>query len=79
MLVVFCGVPVAAPSEAMGGKEAVAQVVFVDLVGEALAAVRIDFAAGRGNVIASVGVSVKDDVGVVVGVYVDSQPVGVLG
>lgn len=74
MLIVFGGIPVAAPSEAVFGKETVTQIVLVNLVGEVLAAVGIDFAAGRGDVIAAVLVSVKNHIGIVVGIDVDGSP-----
>ena len=79
MLVIFGRVPVAAPGETVLGEKAVAQIVLVDLVGEALAAVGIDFAAGWRDIVASVTVSAKDHIGIIVGVDVNGQSVGVLG
>lgn len=79
MLIIFGGVPVSAPGETVFGKEAVTEVVFVDLVGEALAAVSVDLTAGRGDIVAPVVVSAKDNIGVVVGVHIDGEAVSMFG
>lgn len=79
MLVILCGIPVAAPGEAVFGKEAVAQIIFVNFIGEVLAAVSVNFTAGRGDIGISAAVFVKDNVGVVVGIHIYGKAIGMLG
>ena len=77
MLIILCGIPVAAPGEAVFGKEAVAEIVLVNLVCEVLAAVSVYFTTGRGDIGAAVAVLVIDYIGIVVRVYVNGKSVGV--
>lgn len=79
MLIVLGRIPVAAPGKAVFGKETVAQIILVNLIGKALTAVGVDFAAGRGDIVAAVLVSVKDHIGIVVWVHVDGKPIGMFG
>ena len=79
MLIIFCGIPVAAPGEAVFGKEAVAEIVLINLVGEVLAAVSVHLTAGRRDIGAAIAVLIIDHIGVVVGVYVNGKSVGMFG
>ena len=79
MLVILEGIPVAAPGEAMLGKETVAQIVLIDFIGEVLTAVGIDFTAGRGDIGIAVAIFVEDDVGVVIRIHVYGKAVGMFG
>lgn len=79
MLIILSGVPVAAPGKAVLGKEAVAKIIFIDFISKALTAVSINFAAGRGNIVAPVGVFAKDHVGVIVGVDVNGETISMFG
>ena len=78
MLIVLSGIPVTAQGEAVFGEKAVAQIGFINFVGEALAAVSIHFTARRGNISASVAVFVKDHIRVIVRVNINGKAVCVL-
>ena len=79
MLVVFAGVPIAAPGKAVSLEKLITQIVFINLVRKILAPVCIGFAARRGNVVASVRISAKDNIRIVERIDVDRQAIGMLG
>ena len=79
MLVVFTGVPIAAPGETMLDEKLVAEVVFIDFVREVLTAVCVGFAALRRDVGLAGAVLVVDHVWVIKRIDVDGRAVGVLG
>ena len=55
MLVVFTGVPIPAPGEAVFGEKAVAQIGFINFIGEVFGAVGVGFAPAGGDVRGSIG------------------------
>lgn len=79
MLIVLCVVPVAAPSEAVLGKETIAQIVLINFIGEVLTAVSVSFTSGGRDIGVSVSGFVKDDIRVVVRVDVYGKAIGMLG
>ena len=77
MLVVFHGAPGAAPDEAVFDEQAVAEVAFIDLVAELLAAVGIGLAVGGFNNPAAI--LRMADIGIVECVDVDGEAAGMIG
>ena len=77
VLVVFHGAPGAAPDEAVFDEQAVAEVAFIDLVTELLAAVGIGLAVGGLNDPAAI--LRMADIGIVERVDVDGEAAGVIG
>lgn len=79
MLVIFAGVPVAAPGETMFNKEAVTQVILINFIGKILAPVRIDFAAGGRDIGIARTSFVVDYIGIIEGIDINGEAIGVFG
>ena len=78
MLIIFAGIPVTTPGEAVFLKELVAEIVFIDFISKGLGTVSIDFTASRRNVSFSGFSFVKDNIGVVEGIDVNGTAKGML-
>lgn len=76
MLIIFAGIPVTTPGEAVFLKKLIAEIVFIDLIGKDFRAVSIDFTAGWGNVSFSGFSFVKDNIGIVEGIDVNGTAKG---
>ena len=77
VLVVFHGAPGAAPDEAVFDEQTVAEVAFIDLVAELLAAVGIGLAVGGFN--DPTAILRMADIGIVERIDVDGEAAGVIG
>ena len=77
VLVVFHGAPGAAPDEAVFDEQAVAEVAFIDLVAELLAAVGIGLAVG--GFYDPAAILRMADIGIVERIDVDGEAAGVIG
>ena len=77
MLIVFTGVPVAAPGKAMLLKQAVTQILFVDFIGERLTPIRIVF-SGFGRYMDGL-ILIVGNIGIVQGVDINGQSIGMSG
>ena len=60
VLIIFAGIPVTTPGEAVFLKELVAEIIFINLIGKGLGTVSVDFTAIRRNVSLSGFSFVKD-------------------
>ena len=78
MLIIFAGIPVTTPGEAVFLKELVAEIIFINLIGKGLGTVSVDFTASRRNVSLSGFSFVKDNIGIVEGIDVNSTAKGML-
>ena len=78
VLIIFAGIPVTTPGEAVFLKELVAEIIFINLIGKDFRTVSVDFTASRRNVSFSGFSFVKDDIRIVEGIDVNGTAKGML-
>lgn len=78
MLIIFAGIPIAAPGKAVFDKETVAEVVFIDLVGKIQTAVGVNLTSCGRNIGIVRAVFVEDYIRIIERVDINGKAVGVL-